>query len=101
MRLGYRVASEPAIARVDSTNQRRLLFTRAFEAPVSQQLHVTICDVRKRLSRRARVRRGHVRDAIMRHALLDVDWIVMRRRSGGFGAPTLINRNIYEYATAF
>ncbi len=34
MCLGYRLASQPAIARIDSTNQRRLLFARAFKAEI-------------------------------------------------------------------
>ena len=36
MRLGHGLASEPAIARVDPTNQRRLLLARTLKAEISQ-----------------------------------------------------------------
>ena len=36
MRLGYGLASEPAIARVDPTDQRRLLFARALKAEIGE-----------------------------------------------------------------
>jgi hypothetical protein len=36
MRLGYGLASEPAIACVDPTNQCRLLFARALKAEIGQ-----------------------------------------------------------------
>jgi hypothetical protein len=36
MCLGDRPASQPAIARIDSTNQRRLLFARAFQTEIGQ-----------------------------------------------------------------
>ena len=67
MRLGYGLASEPAIACVDPTNQCRLLSARALKTEIGQEFHVTIGDVRKRLRRGARVRCRHVCDAIMRH----------------------------------
>ena len=101
MRLGYRLTGEPAIMRVDPTDQRRLLFARALKAEIGQQLHVTIRDIRKRLRRGARVRSGHVCHAIVRHAFFDVNGIDMRRWSRGFGANALLDRNIYEYAAAF
>ena len=101
MRLGYGLASESAIVRVNATNQRWLLFARALKPEIGQELHVTIGDVRERLRRGARVRRRHVCHAIMRHAFLDVNGIEMRRWSRGFGATALINRNIYEHAAAF
>ena len=53
MRLRYGVTSEPAIERIDSANQRRLLFARALEAEIGQQLYVTIRDIRERLRRSA------------------------------------------------
>src|SRR5256885_14232890 len=101
MRLGYGLASEPAIACVDPTNECRLLFACALKAEIGQKLHVKIGDVSKRLRRGARVRCGHVCHAIMRHAFLNVNRIEMRRWSRGFTATSLINRNIYEHAAAF
>ena len=101
MRLGYSLASQPAIACVDPAKQRRLLFARAFKAEISQELHITIGYVRKRLRRGPRVRCGHVCDTIVCHTFLDVNGIEMRRWSRGLGATALINRNIYKHAAAF
>jgi hypothetical protein len=36
MRVGYGLASEAAIACIDPTNQRRLLFARALKAEIGQ-----------------------------------------------------------------
>ena len=81
MRLGYGLASQPAIACVDPTDQRRLFFARALEAQICEELHVTVGDVGKRLRRGARVGCGHVCHAIMRHAFFDVNRIEMCRWS--------------------
>src|SRR5438477_10060454 len=100
MRLGYSLASQPPIACVDPAKQRRLLFARAFKAEISQELHITIGDVRKRLRRGPRVRCGLVCDTIVCQPFLAVDGMEMRGWSRGFGAPPLINRNICKHAAA-
>jgi hypothetical protein len=36
MRLSYGLTSQPAVARIDPTNQRRLLFARVLKAEIGQ-----------------------------------------------------------------
>ena len=91
MRFCDGLTSEPAIERIDSTDQRRLLFARAFKAQICEELHVTVGDVGKRLRRGARIRSGHVCHAIMRYALFDVDRIEMCGGSRGLSATALID----------
>src|SRR5215475_7365114 len=100
MRLCHGLTSESAIERIDSTDERRLLFARTLEAQICEELHVTVGDVGKRLRRRARIRCGHVCHAIMRYALLDVNRIEMCGWSRGFSATALIDRDIHEHAAA-
>ena len=98
VRFGDRFVSDFAIHHVDSAEQCRLLRARFCQSVIREHFNVSIGHVRQRLRRRARIRARHVRHAIMRHAFLDKDRIVMRRGPRSFRASALIDRNIHQHA---
>ena len=68
------------------------------QAVVGEHFDVAIGHVRQRLRGGARVGAGHVGHAIMRHAFLDKDRIVMRGGARGFGAAALVNGDVHQHA---
>ena len=96
MRRGHGGVRHLPVGDVDAPGQRRVALRRGAPAAVGDLQRVGHRGVGQRVGRGVGHRAGHVRDAVVDHALLDVARVVVGRRPAGLGAPALVDGHVDE-----
>ena len=86
----------PAIA-IDSANHLRCSTTRFFQSNSREQLQIGKRHTGQSLGRRPGVGSGHVGYAVVDHAVLGINGILVGGGTGRLNAAPLIDGNVYQY----
>ena len=96
VRIGDGFAGQDPFPDIDTAGERGLPLASFHQSIIRQQFDVAVGDVGEGLRGGSGLSRRHVGHAIMDDAFFHVDWIVMRRRAGSFGATALVDGDIYQ-----